>query len=535
MKKSKSNQKSMIVLIILLVVFTRLYITRDFGLAGSSYIFSALDFIMIFIIYLPFALKSIVSKLINAKIRTMQGSNARRVIYGAFLIAIFYSIVVSVILLVFGSNICKLLLLGKQSETVILYLIPSIFFVAFGSVIKGYFAGIKAHSVDMLAEFVEKVSVIVSTVLLCNIFNFKGQKVANVLYNKEYEYAYSALGAALGITIGLFISLIFSYFLFRLNQDKLYDNGSDKKTDDIYDVFSWISSDVIKNSGFLTVFFIFVTISQTYFFKTTAKEPLFVTRTYIYGSFCGPLFDVLIFAVLYFYLDSKIHSKSIKIAMKNTNVSELRIKGNDLVSACLVFTIPLTIFAEISAGQIASILCKGENQLVTNVLRAGSPLIIFISLAIVTSNIINGLSKQTRLLINSLTALAFGFLSLILFTSTIKIGIYGIIISFYIYSTVLIVMNILLIMNVLKYKLSINERVLPALIISVITGFVVFLLILLFGLCMNDVAIFAATFILFILSTFIAMVKVGIVNSYTLSNALIGKIFSNIGRAIHIL
>ena len=221
--------------------------------------------------------------------------------------------------------------------------------------------------------------------------------------------------------------------------------------------------------------------------------------------------------------------------MKNTNVSELRIKGNDLVSACLVFTIPLTIFAEISAGQIASILCKGENQLVTNVLRAGSPLIIFISLAIVTSNIINGLSKQTRLLINSLTALAFGFLSLILFTSTIKIGIYGIIISFYIYSTVLIVMNILLIMNVLKYKLSINERVLPALIISVITGFVVFLLILLFGLFMNDVAIFAATFILFILSTFIAMVKVGIVNSYTLSNALIGKIFSNIGRAIHIL
>ncbi len=96
-------------------------------------------------------------------------------------------------------------------------------------------------------------------------------------------------------------------------------------------------------------------------------------------------------------------------------------------------------------------------------------------------------------------------------------------------------MNILLIMNVLKYKLSINERVLPALIISVITGFVVFLLILLFVLFMNDVAIFAATFILFILSTFIAMVKVGIVNSYTLSNALIGKIFSNIGRAIHIL
>lgn len=512
-----------------LYAYLRSYITSRIGLQGSAYLYSAYDFILIFFLLVPYGLQHTIERLIKGKLNAGQVANARRILYGGTTVALLYSIITVLNLLLFKNAICKIFMLDKGCSDAFMYLVPLIAASAFSSVYKGFLNGIRANGLYLLVELIEKLAMIIGAVIFCGVFNDYGQKVSTVVINKEYTYAFGAAGAAIGITFGYVIGLILSFVFYTLNKRVFNQKGQVKKVDDIYDVFGMIFSELIHNAGSLLFIYITIVSNQLIFIHSVKGELAKILLSYKWGAYCGVLANFIIFPVLWLFRYSLTRKHDLTVGVNSNNVSEVRVLTQELLLKALKIAIPFAIYVFVTAPKFINGLCLINSEYTFKIVRLGIFIVIPLSLAVVAINIVNGITKTAYTLINGVISTAASIVTTVLLVNVLKVGIYGVMIGFYIFCILFYALNYLSIKKIIKIKSGIMMLAVSVLIISVVGGVLTFLLSWLFGLFMPDALNALITFVVFVIFEFVAYCRFGLVSAYSVSQSPFAGLFNIIG------
>lgn len=515
--------------------YLKIYITSRIGLNGASYVFSAFELIILFIVLVPYSLKHIMSRLLKGKLRNGQFKNAKRLLYGAFTIVTFYSVIVSLILIIFSGPICKEFLINSSSKLCLYFLLPTIFFAGTSGVIKGFLQAINASSNILIIEIIEKIAMIFGVIIFCNTFSSYGEKVSYVLMSPEYKFAFGAAGSSLGISIGMFIATVLCLLLYFKYKTILNRNDNNTRIDDIYDILALLRADIFKYVGPFFFIVLFVVIAQTFFFRQMEASSLAGLITYQWGAFSGIFINIILIPSMWIMSRSYLERDSIVIGARNGNFGELKIKISEMFEMLMSYLIPFAIFIFVIADYLIRGFALIESDLSVRILRTGILLVITVPFIISSINILQSLGKPMMVMLNGIIALVLGVTMLVVLIPIIKLNLYGVIISMTISSLVYAFLNLSSIKKVVRLKVRVQNAVIIPLIASVIAGIITFLLGLLFNLFLPATINAVICLVIYYLIIFIAYAKTSVITEYTLSKTFLGNFIYSLGKSLRIL
>ena len=112
----------------------------------------------------------------------------------------------------------------KLSAYALKVLAPGLFIVAIMGVFRGYFQGMGTMMPTCVAGLLEQVVSFGFSLILGNVFHRYGIKIAALLQEENYIYAYSAIGIVLGMMSGALFSLFFLVLLYFVYQRTFQKN-----------------------------------------------------------------------------------------------------------------------------------------------------------------------------------------------------------------------------------------------------------------------------------------------------------------------
>lgn len=520
--------------IIAFYIYLKIYITSRIGLSGAAYAFSAFDFIAIFIILLPYSLKHTVCKFLRVKIQSQQYKNARRFLYGSFVLVIIYSLIIISLTILLRNYICKEILINNSSELCLLFIVPSVLFVGVSSVIKGYIQAINNTGSLLIIEIIEKLAMIIGVIIFSNIFNNYGNKVAMVLISPEYKYAFGAAGSLLGISIGLFLSMILNIFIYKSSIRLLNKQTASKRIDDIYDIFGAIKNEIIK---FIPPYFfiiLFYIIAQTFFFRSMSEAGNSELITYQWGSYNGISINLILIPVLWIISKTNLSKDSLNIASRNNNISELRSKISSMLINLFSYVIPSFTFMIIVAPYIINGFLFINSDFAVKTIRFSSLLILLLPVCFSFIIILQAVNQPMILILNGIISLVLGVASLIIFVFIVKLSMNGIILASIISALVFVILNIGPIKKIIRTNINMNKAIIIPLISTVIAGIIIFLIDLLLSLFMPSVLIVLFSIVIYTIILFISYTKFKITTELTLKKSFLGKTLINLGKAFNL-
>lgn len=520
--------------IIAFYFYLRVFMISRIGLNGISYLASALDFLILFILLIPFALNNILSRLIRNKLRVGQFANTKRLIYSGFILVSVYSIIISLIILFAKEAVIKELLINKSSTFCLLFLLPTIFISSISAICKSFIRATGAITNLLILEIIEKIFMIISTMVCTNLFVNYGDKVSHVLVSPEYKYVFGAAGAALGISIGMLIGLLFYFFMYANGARSLNRNDNVKKVDDIYDIFNILKTDLLK---FVAPFFfiiLYLVIGQTFFFRQMEILGKADLTTYQWGTVGGCLLTILIIPCIWFMSKTYMIRELLYSAVRNDDRAEVRIAISELLENLLSYLIPFAVFVFITASYFTKGFLLIDSDLAVRIIRIGAVLCITIPLIIACINVLQAIGKPMMVILNGIITLILGVASLILFVSILKMGIYGVVFSYIISSIIYLFLNISSIRKSTRVSFNLVNMFIYPIAASLIAGIITFLIGLLLNLFLPATIIQISCLIVFVFITFIAYAKTNIVTAYKLESTFLGSFFISLGKGLNI-
>lgn len=527
------NHISLFVMITLYIII-RTFITRRLGLSAASYVYSAVDFIMIFILLVPFAIKHTLSKRLYQKFRAGQYINVKRLMYAAYMSVTIYSVLSILILWIFKNTLCHEVLISKCSMLSLEFLLPSIFFSGISSVCLAYFLALNADRMVMLLQVIEKILMFLGVVILSNVFNSYGLKVSNVLMNQEYHYAFGAAGAALGLSVGIMISTIINFVCYRLNAYHMNKKSVNVRVEHITEIISWLKSELFKFSAPFVFVMLYPVIAQAFYFRQMETVNENELMSYQWGSFSGVFFTFLIFPAMWLMYKSFIERDDISLEMRSGNNYEVRLRVTEILENSFKVIIPIFVFIFVAGPYFIRGFLSVDSDLSVRILRTGAINILVCPLLIVSINILQALLKPMMAMLNGIISLILGVASLIILITIMKSGLYGVTIAVFITFLVNAFLNLSSIIKLLHIKFDINNNFTYPVFSSTISGFVTMLLGLLLNLFLLPVIIAIVLFIVFTFIIFVLYCKTGIVTYNSLNNALFGNFWGGLGYRLNL-
>lgn len=469
------------------------------GTEGNGYYTSAYSIYSLFLIISSYSFPSAISKLISFRLANDRYKDIKKLIILSF----FLSLVVGMLmfcLMHFGARTIAMILKKEKLYYVLRALAPTLFIMAFLSLLRGLFQGMGNMVPTALSQIIEQIFNAIFSVVLAKILFDRGL-IANLIYETdEFEFAYGARGGAIGTGLGAFVALVFLIFLF-LNYFSHYkrylnhNNGYEEETysNIAFSMFSIILPIVVST----TIFNISEVVDDVIFSNAYAllnKNEEIIYTWGIYGNY-HLLFNIPV-AMTNSLSASILPSLSHSVATRDTKEVVMKIKASFKFTTLLV--IPACIGLFVLSEPICNLLFPSKyTELLSNVVAAGSIAIITYSLSSVSISILHGLGYFNKPVINSTIALIIHTVILAILLLFLKLGIYSIIISNIAFSLMVFLLNKQTIDKKVRYRKNLFKSfILP------------FILALIMGIILKIIYVFLNSTFLGVNNTFVLALKV---------------------------
>lgn len=447
------------------------------GTVGNGYYTSAYSIYSLFLIISSYSFPTALSKIISSKLANDRYKDIKKLIILSFIIALIVGLLMFSIMY-FGANTISMFLQKEKLSFALKALAPTLFIMAFLSVLRGIFQGMGNMVPTAISQIFEQISNAIFSVVLAKILFDRGL-IANLIYETEdYEYALGASGGAIGTGVGAFTALVFLLFLFFNyvgNYKKYFNDNNGYKVDTystLFFTFSFTIMPIILSS---TIFNISSVIDDFVFSNSYAllnKKDEIVSSWGIYGQY-HLLFNIPV-AISNSLSSSIIPSLSTSVATNNAKEVVLKIKSSLKFTLLIVF--PSFIGLAVLSDPICKLLFNSEYvDILIQVLRIGSIAVVTYSLSTVTISILQGLGHFNIPVINSLIALIIHILVMLFLVLFVKLGLYSIIISNIIFSLIVFMLNINNIHKLVRYKKFYFKNYILPFICSLLMGIVSFI------------------------------------------------------------
>ena len=425
------------------------------GTKGNGYYTSAYSVYTLFLILSSYSFPAAISKIISERLAEGRLRDIKNVIRYSFILAFFVGLIMFSVMF-FGADVISLIHRKPYLSYALRALAPTLFIMAFLSILRGVFQGMGNMIPTAVSQILEQIANAIGSIVFAYVLFNRGL-IANLVYgSEEYSYAFGASGGAIGTGIGAFVALIILLYWFRrlyrryrkyLNENNSYEPESRNK---IYGILFATTVPIILSS---TIYNLTTVVDDLIFSNVLTimgSELNIVVLWGVFGNY-HLLFNIPV-AISNALTSSIIPSISSSVAINN--VREVVLKTKYSIKYTMLIVVPSFVGLLILAEPICKALFRDNIETLINVLRVGSIAVVFFSLSTVTNGILQGLGLYNRPLKNAVIALIVHIIVSIVLLTLYNLNIYGIVISMIIFAMILFILNQRDINRVVRYSNS---------------------------------------------------------------------------------
>lgn len=508
------------------------------GDAGVGLFAPAFEVITLITLLFSYGISRPMIGLMRYRVKRQQYKGADRIFQTAFRLALLLSLFLAALLALTSHLFAESIVLEEMSEKAILAAAPAILLTALVSVFRGYFNGIGLGGLAVQSQYIEKISMFITSTFGAGILYDYGLKVAGLLQNSIVAYAYGALGAVLGMIAAELITLIYLLIVFaissvswrkRLKQDagRRIESSSEITTMLFGNGFTAALAVVLAN--------LFMLIDYRFFNYCMNRKEMSNSRAALWGAYYGK-FAVLIgigsalgcLAVcgLIGKIGNAYEKEEYQIMYDRIGLAAKKL---------CVATFPIAIYLAVLAQAFINGLFQGNNETAISMLKRGTVIIFFYGTAFLFGQLLMKLRMMKELLISLGIALAVHLLAVFLLVRKGLQGEAGIVYSVIAFTAVLAVLCFAFIVKKLKYRQEWLYSIAFPAVSACVSGLVVMLINrLLLQSVGNILTIFISILVGVILYILMLMI-LRVLNEEELSRMFFGSLWISLGRMIGVL
>ncbi|MDA3733917.1 polysaccharide biosynthesis protein [Niameybacter massiliensis] len=504
----------------LIGILYRIPLTGAIGDSGNGIFAPSYQVYMVMLTLSSVALPTAISKMVSERRAIGAYEDAHRVYKVAMIYSVLIGAILSVVLWFGADSISTIFFNMPEAALPMKALVPAIFLVAIMAVMRGYFQGMSSMTPTAISQVVEQfVHAIVSVVL------------AYMLLEKSLEAAVT--GASFGTSVGALFALlvlVFVYYLIKPSINKRRrksrtttdeTNGELLKKILIMSIPIMISSSIFSIMGLIDYSMIYKILPNTIEKMSLAGQlvnlpisdpEVLTSQTAIVNSLAGQFstkYTTLINLPVNLILTLGMAViPAISAAVAKQDFKDVRRKTNMVLKIGMLFAAPsavgLMVFGDQVIRMLYSMAPDGGELLVY-----GSVSIIFITVAQITTGVLQGMGKQSIPTIHAAIACGVKVIANLILLSMPSMHIYGVVHSTSICYLIYAILNVVYLVRTIHIKINIKKLIIKPILVAAVMGIVSYVL---FNLL---VKVFGHATLMMLIVIPIAMVVYGVLGLLT--------------------
>ena len=451
----------------------RIPLQNTIGDAGMGYYSAAFQIYSIMLIISSYSLPVAVSKLVAARAAKGQYRNARRFFHGALLFATLTGGAACLVVMFGADTLAGNIMSMPKSAIALRMLAPTLLIVAIMGVIRGYFQGLGTMVPTAFSQLVEQiVNAVVSIAAGIYLYEY-GTKVAALLRDDDFSYAWGAAGGTLGTGAGALSGLIILLIMFLVHKRRMRKNlarDNARFVDTYGRIFSALIVTVLPVILSTTIYNISDTLDQGVFNYVMDVKGFSSIKAEYWGIYSGK-YRVLTNVPI--ALANALCSSMMPSLAACTENGDRRLARHKVaigIRFVMIISIPCAVALAILGHPLISLMFKGEVDIPASLLRMGSASVVFYSLSTLSNGVLQGIDKMRIPVRNAAIALALHMGILYVTISIFDWKLYGVVISCMAFGLLMCILNWISIAKHLRYRQELRRTFLIPLISSAVMG-----------------------------------------------------------------
>lgn len=457
----------------------RIPLSRVIGDAGMGLVAPAFELFWLVALFTSYSMSRAMAGSIRYRVKREQYRNAGKVFKAAFVINLIVSVVLALLFVLLARVMADILFLESLSRMALLAVAPVIIFSALIGTFRGYFSGYGLGVLVAHSQYLEKITMVVCTLICGNIFYSYGEKVTVLLKADNYVYAYGALGVMTGVLLSQMITILYLLVIYVIYSGTLKGKiGQDnsRKMETQYSLQRLLLNNSVPLALIAIMANILILIDQRMFNYCMNKSDMGQVRTALWGSYYSK-FAVLI-GVGAAFVCLSIHSLTGKIynAYEKEEYRVMREWIGKAVRRICITAFPIAIYMAVLSEAVVKCFYKGMTNETVVWVQKGAVLILLYGFSFLFGQLLYKLHMVKELLITTVISLVIHVLAAYLMIQKAMMGADGVVYSLILFFLSETVLGFLLVSRNLKYRQEwITDVTFPAA-AACVSGLVVLLL-----------------------------------------------------------
>lgn len=457
----------------------RIPLSRVIGDAGMGLVAPAFELFWLVALFTSYSMSRAMAGSIRYRVKREQYRNAGKVFKAAFVINLIVSVVLALLFVLLARVMADILFLESLSRMALLAVAPVIIFSALIGTFRGYFSGYGLGVLVAHSQYLEKITMVVCTLICGNIFYSYGEKVTVLLKADNYVYAYGALGVMTGVLLSQMITILYLLVIYVIYSGTLKGKiGQDnsRKMETQYSLQRLLLNNSVPLALIAIMANILILIDQRMFNYCMNKSDMGQVRTALWGSYYSK-FAVLI-GVGAAFVCLSIHSLTGKIynAYEKEEYRVMREWIGKAVRRICITAFPIAIYMAVLSEAVVKCFYKGMTNETVVWVQKGAVLILLYGFSFLFGQLLYKLHMVKELLITTVISLVIHVLAAYLMIQKAMMGADGVVYSLILFFLSETVLGFLLVSRNLKYRQEwITDVAFPAA-AACVSGLVVLLL-----------------------------------------------------------
>lgn len=411
-----------------LAFYFRIYFTRHVGAEGMGVFQLVFPLYVLLITLASGGITTALSKIIAEYHATKQLAVLEKTLKVTFLLICLWSMLLCILVFFNAEQIANLLLKDSRTVLSLIVLVPAIFFISVSAVFRGYFFGIHAFKYPAMIDIVEKIVRLAGLILLTD-------------HMLVYGIAYACAGAMLATTAGEMISTLLLYLVYILKKSHPAYRKTPVSSMCILRNILGLALPLSFGGALLTIEDMISAVLVPAKLKLAGYDP--ATALSLYGEITGMVMPLVHYPGIFVFALTTTLIPAITQSHINRNQAALLKKCQDSLTIAW------------SLGLLATVLCISYPEELCRILfhrqEAGNLLFwtgaacAFHYFQFIQVAILNSIGFQRSVLTNTVLHILVNVACIVLLVPVPQVGIYGLIVGYFLSGILLMIRNILLI------------------------------------------------------------------------------------------
>lgn len=516
----------------------RIPISRVVGEAGIGLFSPAFELFTLVSLFFSYGISRTMNGLIRYRVKRDQFKSARKVFHMALRISVFIGIVLAAILALSSRYISDVIVLETMSRWAVMTVAPAIVLSAFTNVFRGYFNGNGLNMQAAYSQCIEKIAMLIASIIFGRMCLSYGQKVAALHHNEITAYSYGAMGVALGIVAAELVTLLYLLVVFviysgawkrQLSEDsgrRMESNGS---------IIRMLIGNSIPLSLLVILSNSFMLIDQRFLNYCMNLSESAQPNSQIWGAYYGKFAVLIGIGAAISCMSSLGWVGRIVNSYDREEYHTMYERIGTAVRKLCIVAFPTAIYLTVLAEAFVNGFYQGENGQIISMVRRGTVIIVFYGVAYLFGQIMLKTHMMKEFLISLLISLLVHFIAIILLVRQGLTGIEGVVYSVIAFTGILAVSCFLFTCRKLKYRQEWLYSAVFPLLSAGVSGLVIMLISRLLISVIGEIATILIGSLVGIIFYILFLMILRVLNEAELARLPLGGLWIALGRMIGVL